>query len=792
MKLLLLKVFRDLAKDKFRTILSLLAMLVGTSAFGIMLFTYFILDRELVDVFVPTQPSSANIMLDRVEDNLIQLTKNFEGIGKVEEKAVYPLRIKIGEDKWKTLYLYGIKDFKNIQSNKISSIDGSFNPGLNEVLIERDALGVAKTAINENIVFTLPDSSIKELKVVGSVNDIHVHPASMHQTVYAYVSFETLAQLGLTPNRLDITLSEHPYNREHILSTTRDYMKEIVNKGYAVSNIEVSLTPGQSPHKAEYNAVLFIIRIFSGLAFVLGCMIITSLLSTILTQQVKQIGILKAIGAKTNNIFSAYLCIILLLVAGNIAISLPLSSVLSQSFSKFLMRISNMDLPNSSIPNSLLLLFALLALFVPLVIAFIPIRKGVAMSVKDSLNSHSSDDAYIKEGPMMKWATGIRFLSRPIRLSIRNAVKRKGRFYLNIVTLTFGGALFIAVVTSIISLNYTIDQSMDKLGYDYEINTKAPVDSGTLDQVMQNIPEIKNHELWGGGSVNLINADGRMSSRYHLLAPPFDTKTYTPDVMEGRWLKEGDTNEVVIGYRFFDSEPSVKMGDEINVRIGEEIHSLHIVGIVKELGGSTMFINKQGFDQLSPAIETNNHIKIMTSPELVKQDSGLSLIEEKLEQEGINTYSSESKTNFYTVVKKHSLMTMYTFLFVAIIVVIVGAIGLTSTMSIQVVERTKEIGIMKAIGSTTKQIKRIITAESIFIALISWSITLILGIPIEYLGSIVIGNVTIKTPLTVDLFSFILPNIIWFVILLLVGYMSSIFSSRKAAKMKVKETLVFE
>lgn len=78
------------------------------------------------------------------------------------------------------------------------------------MLIERDALNVAKTAINENIVITLPDSSIKELKVVGAVNDIHVHPASMHQTVYAYVSFDTLAKLGPTPNRLDITLSEHP------------------------------------------------------------------------------------------------------------------------------------------------------------------------------------------------------------------------------------------------------------------------------------------------------------------------------------------------------------------------------------------------------------------------------------------------------------------------------------------------------------------------------------------------------------------------------------------------------
>lgn len=114
MRLLLLKVFRDLAKDKFRTTLSLLAMLVGTTAFGIMLFTYSILDRELVNVFGPTHPSSANILVDSVDDKLFNLSQNYEGIGAVEEKAVYPLRIKIGEAQWKTLYLYGIDDFQNI------------------------------------------------------------------------------------------------------------------------------------------------------------------------------------------------------------------------------------------------------------------------------------------------------------------------------------------------------------------------------------------------------------------------------------------------------------------------------------------------------------------------------------------------------------------------------------------------------------------------------------------------------------------------------------------------------
>ncbi|MBH5316309.1 FtsX-like permease family protein [Paenibacillus sp. GSMTC-2017] len=68
---------------------------------------------------------------------------------------------------------------------------------------------------------------------------------------------------------------------------------------------------------------------------------------------------------------------------------------------------------------------------------------------------------------------------------------------------------------------------------------------------------------------------------------------------------------------------------------------------------------------------------------------------------------------------------------------------------------------MKAIGSNKKQIKRMISAESIFIAFMSWLLTAVIGVPIEYVGSIIMGNIVIDTPLTINLASFIIPNLIW-------------------------------
>ncbi len=62
---------------------------------------------------------------------------------------------------------------------------------------------------------------------------------------------------------------------------------------------------------------------------------------------------------------------------------------------------------------------------------------------------------------------------------------------------------------------------------------------------------------------------------------------------------------------------------------------------------------------------------------------------------------------------------------------IISSFGFASTTEIQTLERTKEIGIMKAVGASKKQIIKSITSESLFISFISWGIAIVFSIPLS-------------------------------------------------------------
>lgn len=105
--------------------------------------------------------------------------------------------------------------------------------------------------------------------------------------------------------------------------------------------------------------------------------------------------------------------------------------------------------------------------------------------------------------------------------------------------------------------------------------------------------------------------------------------------------------------------------------------------------------------------------------------------------------------------------------------IIVAGFGFAAAMNVQTSERTKEIGIMKSMGATSKQIIRIITAESILIALTGWCCAVMLGTPLGFPGVYVFGNFILKTPLQFSFSALFAAYMIWFLLTIAVGYSAS-------------------
>jgi putative ABC transport system permease protein len=129
-------------------------------------------------------------------------------------------------------------------------------------------------------------------------------------------------------------------------------------------------------------------------------------------------------------------------------------------------------------------------------------------------------------------------------------------------------------------------------------------------------------------------------------------------------------------------------------------------------------------------------------------------------------------------------------LIMAILTAIVGAMGLTGTMGMNVLERTREIGIMRAIGADDRAVMRTVIGEGFVIGAISFVLAIVLSIPFTYLLSYIVSVAVFETPITV-VFTY-LGYAIWFGLVLILSVLGSILPARNAASLTIREVLAYE
>ncbi|MCI0477198.1 MAG: ABC transporter permease, partial [Anaerolineales bacterium] len=129
-------------------------------------------------------------------------------------------------------------------------------------------------------------------------------------------------------------------------------------------------------------------------------------------------------------------------------------------------------------------------------------------------------------------------------------------------------------------------------------------------------------------------------------------------------------------------------------------------------------------------------------------------------------------------------------LVMSLLTALVGGIGLMGMMSINVLERSKEIGVMRAIGADSRDIVKIFWGESIVIALVSFALAIVASVPLSRGMARAVGMAFIQTPLD---FAYAYNGIAyWFGIVIVVGTLASIAPALNAANLSVRQSLSYE
>jgi putative ABC transport system permease protein len=125
-----------------------------------------------------------------------------------------------------------------------------------------------------------------------------------------------------------------------------------------------------------------------------------------------------------------------------------------------------------------------------------------------------------------------------------------------------------------------------------------------------------------------------------------------------------------------------------------------------------------------------------------------------------------------------------------VLIAIVGGLGLAITMSLNVIERTREIGILRSLGAQSGVVRRVVIVEGLVIGLISWAVSVPCSIPLAiWLGNS-LGNSLLARPLD---YIFSVPAILmWLGLMLVISVMASVIPAQSAARLTIRDALVYE
>ncbi len=793
------KVFRDLWINQERSLLVILAISLGVFAVTVVSSSYAILTHTTDVNYLSTNPASATLWTDALDDNFVQEVRNLPDISEAEARRRARARFLI-EDEWVTIWLFVINDFDDIRVSTFKPEEGAWPPATGEILIERNALKTYELGIDDRLVIQTPNGIQRELPIVGSVHDPGLEQAWMEGVAYGYITPDTYEWLGETPtlDQLNIVVAEDSLNKEHIVHTANQTRIWIEQNGRQVYRVKVPL-PGEHPHRRPIGGFMFLMQALGLVSLVLSGVLVANMISALLAQQIRQIGVMKAVGAGTWQVMGIYYGTVLILGLAALMVAMPISILASRAYCVYAAGLMNFNL-NWQIPVWVYALQVIVSLLVPLLVASYPVYRGSQVTVREAISDYGIGQDQFGKGPIDLLLGRIGGLVRPFLLSIRNTFRRHGRLVFTLSTLILGGAVFMATLNIRASIGKTLDEVYETPFFNnIDITLVRPYPTELIEQATHDIPGVARVETWNSALASVMYPDGTESNSFRVTAPPATTTLLDASnvsLMEGRWLQPDDENALVINHYFLSEDfgdASVTVGDEIVLKIDGQETTWEIVGIVRQvMVEATAYVNYASFIRATGREEGyTNSIRVVTEGrDAASQDAVLSLLEQELADSGLNVAWTMKSAEYGESIQDHMLLVTGFLLLMATLSIIVGGLGLMTTMSINVMERTREIGVMRAIGASTLDILQIVVTEGSLIGFLSWLVTPLLALPFSIIIGNAFGNLMLGTYL--DFVFAPLGLGVWLGVIVIFSGIASFLPAWSATQMTVTEVLAYE
>ncbi len=796
------KIWSDLWAHKARTLQVVMIIAMGAFAIGMIITTRTLMVGGMDIVWRAVSPATITLWTDpRVDDDAIMALKRIEGVEDVEGYAATSIEWRLGpDDEWSAAVLIARDDYTEQRYTTLGLLSGEW-PKEKTFAVVQGADVVYDIQEGRQATIRVDDREYL-VEIGGVIYDPVASPPSFGGPVQFYTTRDRFGDLTGDWNFNRILAGVTEYDEARAIAIA-DQMKRKLEKqgldsgGAAPPDGRRVSDPNKHFFQEPMDAIFFILGIMSILALILALFLVYNTINAIVSQQVDQIGIMKAIGAGAGRILLTYLINIFAYSFLALLIAIPLGVIGGWGLYVFLMNTFNADPgPFTVMPQAILAQVAV-ALLAPLLASLIPILSGARITVREAISTYGLSAG---AGLLDRLLARTERIPRLVVLTISNTFRNKGRVLLTQITLVLSGLIFMMVMSAGDSIRNTFgDVIYSILRFNASFQFEDPERISQVEALTLAHPEVKAVELWNlsGGAIRPASQpESDDDERVDMFGVPLPTSLYGPQMRAGRWLRPEDTHAVVLNQKLAE-EVGVGLGDWVTVDHGVQGEtSWQVVGLLFDpVVTGSVHVPRQTMLRELNRVGKANTVWIQTvrgDPDgevAAAQHLRQYYAEHQLDLEPGGIFMGQDTASEATAAVLANFSMVATLLAVmAVVIGAVGSIALSGALSLNVLERTREIGVMRAIGASSGAIARLFIGEGLILGWLSWVIAVPLSIPAGRLMTQAVG-----VPFGMSLVYVYKPTgpVYWLGIITLLSIAASWLPARRATRISVRDSLAY-
>lgn len=792
MNVLWRKAWRDLWRNKLRTFLVVLSTAVGVFALGLVFGLFLEMRTRMAQNYRETSPAHIQFHTGWFSQDVLPEVLRAPGVADAEAYTQVSFRWRREDEvDWRNGTLVARPDYQAQRLSQIDLVEGRW-PAERALAVERLSSRhfdlVPGTTLLVDSVVSGSEEGARKLRVEGVVRDARALPPQLGFGGAAFFADPaTVAWLvGQDVGRNQIGVRLDSFSEEEAIRIAGSIERRLESRGLVVVKYIVQ-DPNVHWAQDQLNTAFLISMVLGVLSLGLTTFLIINTTTAILAQQVRQIGVIKVVGATSGLVTSIYLAMALAYGLLSLLLAVPVGAVAAHLAARWLLDLVNVTVGDFRAMPLAVAIQVAVGLAVPLLASLVPVLRGARTTPHQAITNYGLGSAF-GVGRFDRLLGRAQRLPSLLAIGLRNTFRRKTRIALTLLALVLSGVMFIVVMSVDRSLGRTIEALLEELSRDVQVGFDYLFPVAMIAEVTEQVPGVAKVEVWGYWGAQIATSSGAERPVY-LWGVPSGSEMFGPRIASGRPLLAGDDRAILLNSHTAADE-GIEAGDEIRLVIGEKESVWKVVGLIVSPTNS----NYVPFDAL--ALET--HTVGMGSTAMVIAEGHDLEAQERLIRDLRDAYTARgieaSRFNSAEEIRRvnRSMFDIVTNLMLIMVAMAaaVGGIGLMSTMSINVVERGREIGVLRAVGATSTFVGGVFVVEGVLVGVLSWTIAL----PLSYPGALVFGNAIgyslIRAPLS---FSYSVgAGGLWLLIVVSLSALASLWPALRAAQVSVRESLAYE